>query len=497
MTADYSLGHEVIEWTERHLVFPRGSMRGQPLRWLPWQKRWIEELYRCDQDGELQYRWALLGVPKKNGKSVMEAAFGVYHLLGDPDEADPWVVIAATSDRQANIVFGDASTMCELSPTLNPVTVRYRGEIRPKDGPGRLERVAASKGKLDGKDISFLAIDELHEWNGENWAILTNGTVGRRRAQIVQITTAGYDLDTICGEEYEKGRRIEAGEVENPNYLFRWYAAPENADYRAELTWKAANPSYGHTVGREVLSDKLQNVPENVFRRYFLNQWTASASAWLPPGAWEACEGDEDLIIGAPTAIGWDASTKIDTTALCVVQDQDGRKVVRWWLWERPLLQDGSPDESWRLPIAEVEQQVTALCAEYQPIGVAYDPQFITWSADELQKRGLPMIEWPQTDSRMVPATQATYEAIVNGQLMHDGNRIARRHVANVVAYQTRAGGQRVGKGRQRKAIDAAIALVMAVGLLTGPTPEDTRPKAPHFWFGDDDDAETPALATA
>lgn len=495
MTADYSLGHEVIEWTERHLVFPRGAMRGQPLRWLPWQKRWIEELYRCDEDADLQYRWALLGVPKKNGKSVMLAALAVYHLLGDPYEVDPWAVVAATSDKQADVVFNDAKTMCELSPTLNPVTERFTREIRPKEGHGRLERVAASKGKLDGKDISFLAIDELHEWNAENWAILTNGTVGRERAQIVQITTAGYDLDTICGQEYEKGRAIEAGEVENPTYFFQWYSAPEDADYRAPATWKGCNPSYGHTVGPKVLADKLKNVGEAVFRRYFTNQWTGAASSWLPPGVWDGCESDEPLVPGAPTAIGWDASTKIDTTALCVVQDQDGRKVVRWWLWERPLLQEGSGDETWRLPIAEVEQRVEALCAEYQPVGVAYDPQFITWSADELDRRGLPMIEWPQTDSRMVPATQATYEAIINGHLAHDGNRVARRHVANVVAYQTRQGGQRVGKGRQRKAIDAAIAMVMGIGLLTGPTPEDKSPKAPHFWFGDEEDEKT-AVAT-
>ena len=254
----YTLGNEVIEWTEKHLVWPRGDVIGRPVRWLPWQKRWLRELYRCDADGDLQYRWALLGVPKKNGKTLLLAALALYHLLGDPDESDPWVVCAATSDRQADIVYNDAKIMAEMSPTLNPATDRYRWEIRPKGGPGRLERVAASKGRLDGKDISFLAVDELHEWDAENWAILTNGTVGRRRAQIVQITTAGYDLETICGREYEKGLRIASGEVPNPTYFFRWYAAPEGADYRSEKVWRAANPSYGVTVTRATIADQLR-----------------------------------------------------------------------------------------------------------------------------------------------------------------------------------------------------------------------------------------------
>jgi phage terminase large subunit-like protein len=116
----------------------------------------------------------------------MIAALALYHLMADPDEADPWAVCAAASDRQADLVFNAAKLMCELSPALREATDRYRWEIRPKGRPGRLERVAASAGKLDGKNISFLVVDELHEWNLENWAILTNGTVagaGRRSSR--------------------------------------------------------------------------------------------------------------------------------------------------------------------------------------------------------------------------------------------------------------------------------------------------------------------------
>jgi phage terminase large subunit-like protein len=198
----YSYGPDVNAWIEANCVLPSGERIGRPFRLMPWQKDWINELYACDAKGTLRYRWSLLGIPKKNGKSTMIAALALYHLMADPDEADPWAVCAAASDRQADLVFNAAKLMCELSPALREATDRYRWEIRPKGRPGRLELVAASAGKLDGKNISFLVVDELHEWNLENWAILTNGTVGRRRAQIVQITTAGHDLETICGREF-------------------------------------------------------------------------------------------------------------------------------------------------------------------------------------------------------------------------------------------------------------------------------------------------------
>src|SRR5439155_5915318 len=105
------------------------------------QRDFIRELYRCNVEGDLQYRWALLGVPKKAGKSSLIAALALYHLLGDPNEGDPWVVVAAAADRQADIVFNAARRICETSPTLRDATERYRWEIRPKGAPGKLERV--------------------------------------------------------------------------------------------------------------------------------------------------------------------------------------------------------------------------------------------------------------------------------------------------------------------------------------------------------------------
>ncbi len=155
---------------------------------------------------------------------------------------------------------------------------------------------------------------ELREWNLDNWAILTNGTVGRRRAQIVQITTADHDLDTICGRKYQKGQRILTGEEKNPSYLFRCFHTPAGADYRHGETWRAANPSYGELVTRDQLADKVANVPQAQFERYFLNRWTRTEETWLPAGAWDACvvppfEFDPEL----PLYGAVDAATKEDS----------------------------------------------------------------------------------------------------------------------------------------------------------------------------------------
>lgn len=475
----YSYGPEVISWIEKYCVYPSGEKMGEPFILMPWQREWITDLYETDATGTLRYRWALLGIPKANGKSPLASALACYHLLGDPDEDDPWVVVAAASDKQADIVFDGAKRICEKSATLNPLTIRYRWEIRAKGGSGKLERVAAAKGKLDGKLISFLVIDELHEWTEENWIILTGGAMKRDRAQIIQLTTAGFDEETICFTEYEKGQRIASGEEDNQSYLFRWHGAPEGADYRDPKVWQASNPSWGNLVNEKTLADLCRNIPESQFRRYRLNQWVETEDAWLPQGLWESRNAPFEFMPKAPVAVGWDASTKNDSTGIVAVGK---RRCARGKMhlgviprvWERPWLPDGRPDENWRLPIVECEDYIRQLCECYTVSGIAYDPAFITWSAGDLEAAGLPMVEWPQTPGRMVPATAALYEQIVGvcecGEplLQHNGDAALARHVRNAAPRAMRGGGMMLVKGTTKRKIDLAIAMVMAVGEATG-----------------------------
>lgn len=462
----HSLGGDVCDWIETHCVLPSGDHIGEPFVLMAWQRKYVDALYTCDARGALRYRWSLLGVPKGNGKSPLASALALYHLLGDPDESDPWVVVAAAADKQADIVFDGCKRIAELSPTLNPLTIRYRGEIRVRDGKGKLERVAAAKGKLDGKLISFLVIDELHEWLQENWIILTGGAMKRARAQIVQITTAGWDQESICYREYAKGRRIESGEEVNESYLFRWYGAPDGADHREPTVWETANPSWGTLVHEGLLADLCRNIPESQFRRYRLNQWVESEELWLPAGSWEACGGENDLQPRARTWVAWDASTKHDSTAIVAVQGEGELIRVQQWTWERPRDVNGNPVEEWVLPIAECEAKIRALCEAFDVQGVGYDPAFITWSADELAAQGLPMEEFPQSPARMCPATAALYEAVVQGRIAHGGDPTLARHIRAVRPRNMRQGGQMLEKVQAGRKIDAAIALVMAVGMM-------------------------------
>lgn len=91
----YSVLADEAAQIEANCALPSGEHIGRPFRLMPWQKEWVNELYACDAKGDLRYRWSLLGIPRKNGKSTRIAVLALYHLMADPDEADPRAVCAA------------------------------------------------------------------------------------------------------------------------------------------------------------------------------------------------------------------------------------------------------------------------------------------------------------------------------------------------------------------------------------------------------------------
>lgn len=492
--ARLTTGNRVISFIETHCVFTTGSWRGKPFRLLPWQKSLLLSLFEVFPDTLLRkYLWALIGTPKKNGKTELVAALALYFLLGD-GELDPQIAVAASAEEQANILFNAARTMAELSPTLSQLTERFDKEIYSKlPQGGRMVRVAAAVGSNDGPSWSVVICDELHEWTGPKgrgvWNTLTNGTIARKQPMVLQITTAGVDRDTVCYEQYEYGLKVQSGEIDDPRFFFTWFGVPDESDWRNPEVWKAANPSYGVAVNEAAIRDQMNRKPEGVFRRYFLNQWTEATVLWLPSGAWEALTVPGlELDSESTTWVAIDAATRYDSTAVLAGQWQDGKLCVNSRIWERPIdIATGKPSESWRLPMAELAEHVRDLHIAYNVAAIAYDPAYITMLAQELSGDGLPMEEFPQTTSRMAPASQALYELIVSQRLSHPGDSALTRHIKAAAAEATGNGNGawRLVKSKARRKMDGAIALAMVAALATQ---AEEKQAAPNIWTFTDEE---------
>jgi phage terminase large subunit-like protein len=95
-------------------------------------------------------------------------------------------------------------------------------------------------------------------------------------------------------------------------------------------------------------------------------------------------------------------------------------------------------------------------------LGVIYDPHL--FDPEELSDEGFLMIEFPQSNERLVPASKALYEAIHEGRLRHDGDPVLRSHVISAGAKDVSGGeGWRFSKAASKKLIDGCICLVMGI----------------------------------
>lgn len=480
-------GPKVCAWIERHCVHTKGKWSGQPFRLLPWQRQFINRLFEVDQvTRRRRIREAYLRVPKKNGKTELIAALNCFFAAADREPA-PEVYCAANSDEQADLVFGAAKFMCERSPTLSRATQRFAKEIhfqRPDGTTGKIRRLSATVGTNDGLNVSHATFDELHEFTATKGAamydVVTNGTAAREQPLIVEISTAGYDEESLEYRKYEYGKRVNAGEIDDPTFLFVNFEAPADADYRDLDAWASANPSWGITVHESYAEDQIRKKPEGIVRRYNLNQQTETETLWLPAGAWDACTvPGMQLDTDAPVTLGWDAARNRDSTAVVAGQRIDGKVRLVARVWERPINPaNGQPVEGWVTPTAEVTQYIREMAATYEVREVGYDPWGIKESVQQLESEGLLMTEVPQTNARMIPATEYLYELICDGVVEHDGDAVYARQMRNVVARQV-PNGIRMDKGRARKPMDAGVASAIVAYLLQSEPDADT---GPTFW---------------
>jgi phage terminase large subunit-like protein len=163
---------------------------------------------------------------------------------------------------------------------------------------------------------------------------------------------------------------------------------------------------------------------------------------------------------------------KHDSIAVVIAQPQDDRVVVRSKIWQ-------PKDEG--VDVSEVEAYLRQVHQMYKVTEFAFDPAYFQRSAEALVDDGLPMVEFPQSGQRMVPACGQTYELIVQGKVAHDGSPTFTDQVLSAAQRMTDS-GWRLSKGKSRRKIDACIAMVMAVDRATRRQKVVDGPSVVNVW---------------
>lgn len=460
---------------------------GQGLRLRYWQKELLRHLYARDEFGGYVARTALIGMPRKNGKSALSsAAIALYSLIAEGVQGAE-VIVAAAEKEQARIVFGEAKRMVEQSELSREVQL-YRDSIFVPASQSVLRVVSAEAYSKEGYNPSRVILDELHAHRDRSLYDVFSLAMGNRGglAQMVAVTTAGLKHDVTANESvafqlYQYGKKLATRELVDPSFFMAWWEAPERLKHDDPKAWEIANPGFDDLVAAKDFASAVLTTPEHDFRGKRLNQWVSVKEAWLPPGAWENLAGDDvHLEPGDEYVLGFDGSWKNDCTAvICVIKprfEDDVYRIFRVASWEKDF---AIHDDSWVVDKQLVVNTVAQFIHDNPGcVEIAADTSFWQDEAYQWAQMGFTVSEFSQTLPRLVPATAKLYEGIISGKIRHDGDGAIQRHVDNCILKMDSKGGSRLTKDYRnpRLKIDLAIALLMAYdrasGKLESPVPQ-------------------------
>jgi phage terminase large subunit-like protein len=488
----------VVGWIERYCCHTKGEWAGRPLTLAPWQRDIVADIFGpADRSGARHVRTSLIGVPRKNGKSTLGAALALYLLIGD-DEPGAEVYSVAADREQARIVFGIASEMVRAGKLAKYATARRNWiEVPRRQSIYRvLSADAPTKHGLNPHGVIF---DELHaQPNRELWDVLTSGQGARRQPLTIAITTAGYDRDSICYEQYDYGRKVEAGIVQDRSFHFRWWGVQDAEQWDDPEVWQRVNPNFGVSVQPgfiESESKKAKHQParQNAFRRLYLNEWTQASDRWLDLGAWDATAGmvDEHELAGRPCYGGLDLANTTDVAALAwdfpdgkgghdaiwrffVAGDQlpglDRRTNGQASAWQR----DGwlTVTEGNVIDYAAILAQIDRDAQRFDVRRLAFDRWGSAVFVQALADNGMEIAQMGQGFASMSPPTKELERLVLDQQYRHGGNPVMRWMVDNVVVRTDPAGNLKPDKQRSTEKIDGVVAGIMALDAATRATPK-------------------------
>lgn len=252
------LANKPIEFGERFCRQSKDEWRGQPIKYLLWQKAALSAIYGIVERGTdlRKHQRVFILVGKKNGKTTMVAPIALYETARKGNE----VYSAANALQQSRIIWTEAANMLEQSPQLKSMLKKRQYDIKNirKDGFSVFMPLANTPNLLDGKLPKVVILDEVHELYQDLYDILYNGQISVRDPLFLMLTTKGYVREGLFDSEYKNSCDIIDGLIEDGRKLSLLYELDNPADWLNEDNWEQANPSIGTIMTYEALRNTVR-----------------------------------------------------------------------------------------------------------------------------------------------------------------------------------------------------------------------------------------------
>lgn len=473
--ADFpTLGWDILAWLFAHLPHPTDDAR--PLILTDDQARDVLEFYRLDPEtGRRVYRRAHEEQAKGWGKSPFAAAIALAEFVGpvcfDGWDANgqpvgvpwgtggrrsPWIQIAAVSESQTY------NTWRQVWSFLGARKGRVADDLGIDEGKTLLyrksnpasfmERVTASAGSREGQELTFAGIDEPQLYKPSNRGDVLVATILRNLAK-----TGGWALLTGNAPVLGLETVAELLGKSSPGVYFSARRPTEKPqrDWPEERLLAQLETTYGDVpwVPRDRLLEEMRDPAakwEDVLRFFFNTRVEVGEveGRWMPPEAWAmAGEGEAAFRAGTPTYACVRIAHDHRSGAVAYAQRQGDRVLLRCRLFQ-PQTEDDLDLGMMEEYLAELHRLYPARVLglrrwsaqrperPYPMAGpeIAYNGSFFERSAQVLKKAGMALIDIPNSQERIAPASEQLLELVLAGQLTHDGGPELTKQIGAVIA---------------------------------------------------------------
>lgn len=436
-----------------NLSHSKGEWSGRPFLLSDWQVFIVGSVFGWYRDdGTRRFREAYTEVARKNGKTQMLAAIGLYLAFAD-GEPGAEVYSAATKRDQAKLCWSEARAMAGRNPTLKRVLTftDSKSNMARLDMLQKFEPLGRDADTADGLNPHAAIIDELHAHTSRDMVDVLDTAVGARRQPLLwSITTAGSNQTSIWWEKRSYAVKVLDGTTDDDSVFAFIATIDKGDDWRDEAVYIKANPNLGISVKLDALlkaRDQAMAEPgkQNAFRRLRLNEPTEQTERWIDMAQWDACADEPQIQPGDAVFVGLDLSSKIDLSGAVALRFADDGAVevlCRFWRPEDTVAEaekrDGVPYRLWAeqgyielmpgtmIDPAAVAEDMLSWLSPYEIREIPFDTWNAASAAARLEAEGARIVGMAQGYQTYSEPCHVFEGLLASGKLRHGGHPVLR-----------------------------------------------------------------------
>lgn len=457
---DEKKGNKAIKFVEKFCRHHEGALAPNKIVLEEWQKAATQVVFGIvGKDGLRQFREILLGMGRKNGKTLIAAAWSNYCAFCD-GEYGGRIYFAAPKLQQAALCYDACYQMIKKEPELDHLAKKRRTDIYIDSSNTSIAPLAFSEKKSDGLNISLCICDELSSWHGEAgkkfYEVLKSSFGARKQPLLISISTGGYENEGAYDELVKRGTRVLLGDSKEKRLFPLLYQVDDVDKWNDINELRKANPNLGVSVSVDYMLEEISIAEQSLskqaeFKTKYCNIKQNSSVAWLSTKTVNGAVServDMESFRNSYCVGGVDLSQTTDLTSACLVIERDGIEYVisHFWLPGEKIQEatdrDGVPyrefiQKGWIslsgdnfIDYRDVYEWFSMAIKEYHiyPLKVGYDRYSSQYFVNSMKEAGVHMDDVFQ-GFNLTPAIRQLEGEMKDGTLKIGDNDLLRIHL--------------------------------------------------------------------